>query len=146
MSRFRKNQPVLTATLCDEMENLRLAIEVLTGKRTRFVQVDFNTCHGKVLVGDEEKNLAFEFVRDSLLHFTLDGVNAWNTAQFDWGLVTEVWAINNHNPHTRSVGHHPMWWVGRSATDRWEKPLYPEVVEHCAKERGLTVEEYLKEV
>lgn len=142
---FRKNQPVLTATLCNEMENLRLAIEVLTGQQMRFIQVDFNTGRGKVSVGEEEKDLAFEFIRDDLLHFTLDGISAWNTARFDWGLATEVRVMNNHNPHRRSANNHAMWWVGRSATDRWEEPLYSEVVEFCAKVRGLTIEEYLKD-
>jgi len=141
-----KKRPVLTATLCSEMEHLRLAIEVLTGQRVRFVQVDFNTNRGRVSVGleNEERDISFFFSGEDLLHLVLGGFDGWNTARFDWGLTTEVRVMNDKNPNKRVNGEHTMWWVGRSATDRWEEPLEPRRVEYCALIRGLTVEKYLK--
>jgi len=138
----RKKRPVLTATTCNLMENLRLAIEVLSGQQTRFVQIDFNTGLGKVKIGSTVLDLLFTQLTDSgdTLHFhhPLDG---WNIARFDQS--GEVRVVNTFNPHKNKGGEHSMWWVGRSATERWEEPLHKEEVEYCAQMRGLSVEEYL---
>ncbi|MDO8571481.1 MAG: hypothetical protein Q7R79_02285 [bacterium] len=147
----RKRFPVLTATTCNQMENLRLAIEVFEGKRVRFIQIDFNTDLGRAYIGEEEKDFGFHYAADDVLNFwygnfhPLDDRADWNSAYFDWGLVTEVRVSNDKNPNKRGMnGQHPMCWVGRSSTDRREEPVWPDSVEYWAKKASLTVEEYLK--
>lgn len=137
---FRKNQrPVLTATSCNEMENVRLAIEVLTGQPVRLIHFDFNTGHAKAYVGDEEKSFSYCSSREDLFQFAFDDLSGWNTARFD--KPREARVINFDNPLKH--GRHSMWWVGRSATDRWKEPVFFNDVEYCAKVRGLSMEEYL---
>ena len=137
----RSKRPVLTATTCDEMENLRLAIEVLTGQYARFVEVDFNTGKGKVRIGSTVFDLCFHSERDRLVHFKYHHLDGWNTARFDE--PGEVRVINQAKPRKSKNGEHSMWCVGRSATDRWEEPLYLRGVEYAAQARGLSVDEYL---
>ncbi len=138
---FVKKTPVLTATFCDLLEKVRTAIEVLTGERTCFVQMDFNTGRGIVYIGDEKKDVSFYFGREDLLHFSLGESKDSNTALF--GDSREAYVRNGRNPNKRVNGQHSMWWVGHSATSRREEPLHPKDVEYCAKVLGLTVEEYL---
>ena len=138
---FAKKRPVLTATFCDSLEKVRTAIEVLTGERTCFVRMDFNTGRGIVCVGYEQKDISFYFGREDLLHFSLGESKDSNTALF--GDNREVFVMNSCNPNKRVNGQHTMRWFGYSATNRQEKPLHPKDVEYCAKVRGLTVEEYL---
>lgn len=138
----RKDCPVLTATFCRKMEMLRTAIEVWTGKRTSFVQMDFNTGVGKVRLGNEEKDLTFTVDGlDHLVHFNFGD---------DWcvGLFEEdykVYVASEHKPHEREtlIGLWKMRWVGYSATDRREEPLLLDEFCYCAQAKGYTVEQAL---
>ncbi len=141
---FRKKLPVLTAKFCKEIEDVRLALEVLSGLRVCLGQVDFNTGRGFVRVGAEGKNISFFFGRNNLLQFSfwneVGEPKEWYTAWFE--ATGEARVIKDFdNPYKRGV--HSMWWVGRSAIDRWEEPLFYERVEYCAKIRGMSVAEYL---
>ena len=140
---FSRNRcPVLTAKTCRVMERVRLAIEVLTGQRVSFIQIDFNTCRARAMVGDEK--MSFSFVPDradliSFAFFVFGDLGNWHTARFDES--GKVMVINDRFPNSRHG--HVMWWVGSSATDRREEPLFLKEVEYCAGARGLSPEEYL---
>jgi hypothetical protein len=146
----RKKSPVLTTTFCNELEKVRTAIEVLTGKRVQLQQLDLNTGKGKVGLGDkesrwfEEFEVTFFLSRNDLLEFKLDGilnpVVGWNIACFEESGKALV--INQDNPrmHNNVL---KMRWVGYSAMDRWEEPLFIRDVEKDATQRGLTLHEHL---
>jgi hypothetical protein len=137
-----KKYPVLTGSICDTMEKLRLAIEVLTGKRTCFVCLDFNTHNCSVRVGDEIFKLLF-INGENLIQFELNNSD-WNLATFSDDFK-EVKVANRLTPNVRQTvaGNFSMRWVGCSATERREEPLFLEEAEHCAKVRGLTLENLL---
>ncbi len=133
--------PVLTASLCSPMEDLRTAIEVLTGKRTRFLKIDFNTGKGAVLIGDQAKEVMFIFSREDLIRFDLG--EGWCVATFEQPLEAKV--LNQARPSQRHTvgGDCTMRWVGLSATERREEPLFLKEMEYCAQVRGLSLEELL---
>ena len=129
----------LTETTCMMLENVRLAIEVLTGERTRIKHVELDlvaqTGRGRVYVGEKERGFKFYvhfqkcFDLDSFLYFSFDD---WDndpanydptiyTARFD--TPDEVRVINESNPR-KGKGDKALWTAGRSATDRWLTPLY----------------------
>ncbi|HEY4515588.1 MAG TPA: hypothetical protein VJH67_00135 [Candidatus Paceibacterota bacterium] len=141
---FRKKQPILTATYCSQLENIRQAIEVFTGKRVSIGQMDFNTCHGKVKVGVEEKEGVFVFGRNDLLDFNLHlnpvDNSRWITALFEDGKAK---VIDQARPNKRRGGQVTMRWVGYSFIDRWEEPLHLRQVEIDAGNHYLSLEKYL---
>ncbi len=69
-----KNQPVLTARYCNELEALRLGVEVLRGEYVKIIDIDFNSAHAHLRVGKETKEVIFSRPSKPLLlvHF-LDG-------------------------------------------------------------------------
>jgi hypothetical protein len=141
----RKKEPVLTATYCEEMEGLRQAAEVLTGQRVRIGRIDFNTGRSLLFVGEEMRNTSFYFGRKDLLSFSFwenhYEPREWFTAIFDES--REVRVIKDvGNPH--KCGSWDMWWIGRSANDRREEPLFLKEAEFCAQQCGLSLEAYLK--
>jgi hypothetical protein len=123
------------------MERLRLAIEVQTGERTTFFELDFNTGRGAVNIGDAVELISFHGNMETV-HFTI-GPGNWHTAHFDNPFARLVRVSNHRNPNKRVNGQHSMRWAGRSATDRWEEPLHQKEVEHRAEAQGLSVEDYL---
>lgn len=144
----RQKSPIVTATHCREMEDVRMALEVMFGEPVRFRQIDFNTGRAAARLGSEEKSFSFFFGRLDLLHFSIwneTGVpNEWYSALFDrMETGTEVRVIKESN-NRHKCGQWDMWWVGDSATHRHEEPLYHRAAEYCAKMRGLLIEEFLK--
>jgi len=139
----RQKSPVISATHCDEMESLRMALEVMFGERVRFRQIDFNTGRGAVRLGEEEKKFSFVFARPELFNFSIWNESGepkeWYTARFD--VPEEVMVIKDSNPYMR--GKFIMWWVGKSFVERREEPLYKEQIMRCAAVRGISMEEYL---
>jgi len=123
-----KKSPVLTATTCNLMENLRLAVEVMTGKPVRFVHVDFNTCNTRIRIGQEEKEIHFVQYRDDLIRFCLGELEThdpWVLARFDKPeevRVTPYGIKCDRSPYFEKID---MWWVGTSFVNRWKEPLYP---------------------
>lgn len=120
---FGKKAPVLTSTSCSEMENLRTAIEILTGERTTFIQIDFNTGKGKVRVGEVEKELLFIRSRSDLVRFNIG--DGWSVGLFEEPSRAQV--INEEHPHKLELSAGEtitMRWIGSSATDRHEEPLF----------------------
>jgi len=118
----RKKEVVLTATTCGKIEDLRLAIEVLTGSRVRIKQLDFNTTCGQVYVDWEGCNIEFEFYHGDKVEFVLSGSFGKDNryfARFDKHPDhSEVRVINFST--IRDPGKN-IWQVGKSATDRWEE-------------------------
>lgn len=139
-----KKCPVLTGRTCQTMELLRMAIEVLTGKRVCFVCLDLNTCSGKVRIGDEEIEIDFLHSRKDLIEFELNEKEKF-VGLFDNDLK-EVKVAHQDNSHVRNTiaGSFTMRWVGSSANDRREEPLFPEYARYSAKVRFVTVEELLE--
>ena len=137
-----KNKPALTETNCTEIENLRLAIEVLTGERVRYVHIDSASRRAKVIAGDEEKIVKYRFIGDTMLYFSFGFLGDYFTAQFE--KPGEVKVLNNNSP--LKFGYHIMWQVGRSATDRWTEPLFKQQLEADAQKRNFftSFEAYLK--
>ncbi len=140
----KKKSPVLTATTCTMLEQLRLAIEVATGKRTCFVSMDLNTCRGKVRMGDKEEEVTVIYRRDDLLEFSFGADKDWLTAVF-WNHNTYVKVGSLHNASVRLTvaGDFTMQWVGTSMSDRKEEPLFFSEAQYCAKVRGLTLDQLL---
>ena len=55
---FRKQQDIITATRCELIEAVRLALEVQSGQRVRLHQLDFNQkCY--FYIGDVSRRVAF---------------------------------------------------------------------------------------
>ncbi len=137
----RKKYPVLTTTTCGKLENTRQAMEVLTGKRVQFVEFDFNTCHGKVKVDREEKDIAIDFNHKGLIIWKFRDMNDW----YDSFIVKEtgeVKVICKENPYRRNG--HIMWWIGKSYTERYESPLYRKELQRLADRHGVSLETYLR--
>lgn len=144
----RQKSPVVTANFCHQMEDVRMALEVMFGQPVRFRQIDFNTGRASARLGSEEKSFSFFFGRSDLLHFSIwdeaGEPKEWYSALFDrMEAGTEVQVIKESN-NDHKCGKWDMWWVGDSATHRREVPLYHRQAEYCAKVRGLTLEEFLK--
>ena len=142
---FGKKSPLLTASYCNAFENLRLAVEVFTGHRPRFVHIDFNTGCGKVRLGEEEKNVWFTIDGNDRLQFELSGNEGWCVALFSEGDHVKIGSPFSLNAHIRETiaGTFTMRWVGTSLVDRREEPLFPEHAEYSAQAHGLTIEELL---
>ena len=119
----RKKNPILTATFCNQMENVRLALEVLHGLSVRFVDLDLNTGNGNVSVNGKVQNIELFFAREDFLHFKIGSSPIWYSASFEKLGEVKVIAGAFHFP---VKDRHMMWKVGRSATDRWEEPLFPK--------------------
>lgn len=145
----RQKSPIVTATFCREMEDVRMALEVMFGQPVRFRQIDFNTGRAAARLGSEEKSFSFFFGRLDLLHFSI-----WNEAgePKEWYLALfeklengsdEVRVIKDHE-NTHKCGDWDMWWIGKSYTERREEPLYMKQAEYCANVRGLLLEQFLK--
>ena len=133
--------PILTATICHKMEQLRLALEVLTGERVRFFHFDFNTRKGAVLLGEEKVDITTSGGAKDRIQFWLHDVSY--IALFE---ATEVKvAVAHGNSHTvmTVVGECPLRWVGTSMHDRREEPLFLRQFQSYAKARGMTVEELI---
>ncbi len=137
----KKRWPILTASFCAPMEDLRLAVEVRTGERVRVINLDPHTGSGTLLIGDRVTPIEFIINQPPLMEFMLEGDTGWTNVRFDEPYVAKV--LYNHEPVRRGHCAHLMWQVGRSSTDRWEEPLFPEKVAYCAKVRGLSIKEYL---
>jgi hypothetical protein len=70
----RKNRPVLTVFSCDQIENLKLAIEVFYGEHVRLERIDLNTGRGSVSLGRTSPiDFQFKFEDSGELTFSLDG-------------------------------------------------------------------------
>jgi hypothetical protein len=121
----RQKPAVLSATLMLWLEMIRQAIEVLTGKRTCFIHMDFGSGQGKVRVGEEVKELSFQISRSDLIFFELDrkSMNDRYVGLFRDG---EVFVANEYKAFERKTiaGVITMRWVGKSATERREEPLF----------------------
>lgn len=148
----RQRKPILTNTYCFEMEDVRMALEVMFGQPVRFRQIDFNTGRASVRIGIEDKSLSFFFENRDSLCFSIwneaGEPREWYSALFEkiedeseTG-YSEVRVIKEQ--YTHKCGPWDMWWVGCSATERREEPLYRKEAEHCARTRGLLLEQFLK--
>jgi hypothetical protein len=154
----RKQYPVLTAQTCEPLENLRQAIEILTGKNVRYIQIDLNTCRGEVLVGGERKSLAYEWSLDlevkkgfaKEVNFVL-GPDAerssWyrkpHIAYFDQ--AGQVFALDHdEDKHIYRGGGLLMVQAGHTLSDRHLVPYSMESAISVAKRRGTTVEVLLR--
>lgn len=141
----RKKAPILSETYCRTLENLRMGVEVLTGQRVRIKEVDFNTYRGKIFVGEDVLSFALLTPHADLYEIRLGDEDShnWYVLRFDEDGTVRT--INDFVPRKQQtpVGEVAMWWVGRSATDRWEEPLFKEDVERCAQTRGVSLNAFL---
>jgi len=106
--------------------------------------MDFNTGNGKVRTEYEEYDIMFIFKgeRDGNIEFDFKlGYLGWHLARFDQHMQVRV--AHKTDPERHAKTDHSMWWVGYSANNRRQVPVFPECVERCAQERGLSVDEYL---
>lgn len=125
----KKKEPVLTATTCNVMENLRLAVEVLTGKPVRFIQIDFNTNRGKIRVGEEEKDIAFYSQHSDRTNFFFskdvfdkDEVHYFVRSDKPGEVRVIIEGLKRESSYLKDDY---TWAVGRSFVHRWEEPLCP---------------------
>jgi hypothetical protein len=134
----KKKKPILTTPFCDEMMRLQQAVEVLTGQTVRFACLDFNRRRGAMYVGGDEKVFIYDHPRSDLYIFSLEpSIDQYRAYVDDNG---EMSVICDEKPHMH--GKHAMWWVGRSSSERREKPADPEL-EKTAELMGITLGEYL---
>ncbi len=138
---FAKKSPILTATTCLTLEQIRQAVEVLTGKRTCFVRIDFNTHRGQLTLDGEKVELEFDRRREDLIDFDIG--DGRHTVRFDDG-VALVWNDVNRRVVKTIAGDFHMIWEGNSMNDRRERPLFLDQAQYCARARGITLEELLK--
>lgn len=123
----RKKKVVLTASICQDIELLRLALEVLTGERVRLVDMDFNTGRCHVRIGDDTRPKKMLVTIDHGLDedriefaFTDTNEHEWYVARCDRQGIMRV--INKHKPF--KLDGKATWIVGRSSTERWYEPLF----------------------
>ena len=146
---FRKNKPmVLSATNCKFLEDLRMAVEVLTGQRVRFERIDVDEGNGRIFVGDELRDFMFTHGREDLYHFAFgtphDGRgHDWHVARFE--TPDEVHVCSEHNPVKKKTvaGDCSVKWVGSSMADRREVPVFLRDMQYCADVRGMSLEDLL---
>lgn len=112
---FKKKHPILTANFCRQMEWLRQALEVLTGATVRFVCIDFNTRRFRVMIGFVEEELYFDQYNPDA--FQIRYRNSWYIARLEDGEVRVIEELYKGEKM-------PMWWVGTSASNRRQEPLY----------------------
>ncbi len=138
--------PILVESLCSIMEELRMAIEVLMGKRTCFICLDFNRSHGSVRVGDQKFELKFIYIREDLIKFQLgNSEDNWYVALYEDNFKEVKVAEDGHSLHICNTvaGTFEMRWAGSSATNRREEPLFLENAMYCAQVRRMSLEELL---
>ncbi len=137
-----KKKPVITANVCDTLEDLRLALEVQTGHRPRFRRIDLNTGRGLVKLGEEEKEFWICESNDDRIHFSLN--DGWHIGLLNEAR-TEIKVSRNRVPNERQTiaGTFTMRWIGTSAQDRREEPLFLDQAKYCASVRGLTLDQLL---
>ncbi|HBI34198.1 MAG TPA: hypothetical protein DEA43_04995 [Candidatus Moranbacteria bacterium] len=109
---------VLTLTTCGYLENLRLAIEVLTGKRTNYVRFDLNCGRGQVRVGDDLVDVTCIALNLLEIKFRIGlklrpGMNPADW--FDANFVDGVARVTNGTHYCTVL------FVGSSMVDRWEE-------------------------
>ncbi len=147
-----KPKPIITATYFRPINYLTRAIEVLTGDHALILNLDFNTCTGRIeLIGtiaDLVKTVAFDYSDKDKLLFVLGD----RTALPDWrdhaciasiednGFIS---VIDRDHPNLRTAQKHPMFLRGRNAVERRAHPIDYDHVAMCAASRGLSVKEYL---
>lgn len=139
MFRFgKRKEPVLSATTCEAVEKLRLAIEVFIGERVRFHHVDFNTKRARVCIGEICKEIKF----------SLSGTG-WTDCGAEIFIINEVRILARYDEPGKAraikaeecygsyLPYAKSWWIGRSASDRREEPfVVPRSIVHV-KERPL---------
>ena len=141
---MRKKKPVLVGNICEEMEKLRQAIEVLTGERVSFVCLDFNTCSGEILFGGSAKvKVCYIHNHKELMSFRL-GSGGWCIATFDHD-DGNLRVSSEHQPNIRktTTGEVAMRWVGSSNRSRYEEPLFPYKHEYTGEVRTTTLSELI---
>jgi len=125
----KKKLPVLTETSCAHIDLIRKIAEVLTGKVARLKRYDFNTGSGQLyLDGDIQEFRIIKAIGEYHFLFTLVNLNnlfihAWNNISLHDDGTLRIGARHQSNAHKREDGM-PLWWVGDSATNRWEEPLF----------------------
>jgi len=125
------------------MEKIRTACEVHTGMRTQIIQIDFNTNKGMVKIGENETHITFSFFQDDKFSLSLN----WILYSAQYSQSGEIKIVAQHIDSCRQTetvaGPITMQWVGISANERREEPLYICEVEVMANDRGLTVEQLI---
>ena len=124
---FKRNKLSLTDGTCELLENMRLAIEILTGERVRIKRMELDlkdrSGHGQFHIGlTAEGDVLFAPYWKNRISFRLKlngGEPVWYEAQMD-DLVDEPGVLRV----ITAAGEDTKWIVGRSATDRWEVPLF----------------------
>lgn len=115
-----KKEMVLDEADCQKIENLRIAVEVLTGKRARLKRFDFNLGEGQLWVGNEVQNTLVEFFQENqfLLFVFLDRAKDNNCyiAEFEGNRVSVIAAKGLDEKKS-------LWLIGHSSKDRWKEIL-----------------------
>lgn len=115
-----KKEIVLDEIDCQKIENLRTAVEVLTGKKVRFKRFDFNSGEGQLWIGREVQNILVEFFQDNLaiLFVFLDMAKDNNCyiAQFEGNKVSVIATKGLDDKKS-------LWLIGHSSKDRWREIL-----------------------
>lgn len=137
----KRRNVVLTWTTCERLEQIRLAIEVITGTRTTFKQIDFNTNSGAVYcTGVGRKEFEFILTGSTRIEILVDGL--WYCCLFEDDKVYA--ARRDGGQKVRTVaGELTLRWVGNSHTSRREVPLFLEQAMYAARVHGMTLDELL---
>jgi len=125
-----KKHPVFTAHYCGLLENLRIAIEILSGKRTFIFHLDPNTGWAEASIDHEPRQIPFVKDLDGPVIFRLD--DTWYIAGAADNYVTVIIPLTKSVLRQTMRGLAPILWVGTSMTDRREKMLCAEDIERFA--------------
>jgi len=125
---FRCNELVLTDGVCELLENLRLALEVLTGKTVRFKRIKlrrpFRSGDCVIYLGQRRDIVCISLygAKEKEITFSTEvtGITIWHIAHFEDAGVIRLFSTGHPliKGDDRSIQI-----VGRSAKDRWEEPL-----------------------
>ena len=112
---FRRKDIALTATRCQLIERVRLALEVLTGERVQMHQLDFEQEKYFFYVGQVSRQVLICGCNDATMDLVLpneDGMGLYNVAEFEGDQVRII-----------PRGTNGRWQAGRSYLERWEEPF-----------------------
>jgi len=105
-------KPVITDKFCEQMDQIRLACEVLTGQYARVACIDFNRQRGKILIGSNLFDLTFRIEKYDVSIFSHESL-VFNFGQGDCQAGFHKYGVNVC--HTTFGSE---MWTGRSALER----------------------------
>lgn len=127
MIKGKKRKGVIISTpVCEKMEKLRLAFEVLTASRVIFEEFDLGNGEGLINAGGENKQFTFIFDNDSQIRFSLKSLGEVGEERYTalfYKTSDKTYGVKVA-PYYKPSQDNRKWLVGTSKDDCWEEPIF----------------------